>query len=227
IRTIIATAHQLGRYRHVRGELIRTRTEHLREVLAACGIDLHVHPGATVQLDLYLPERLVRGDLVTLADQRRHLLVEVPAKAPAQLEELAEPLQRGGVTVVVARPERHPALACVPERVEALVERGCLMQITAGSLLGDFGVTARRMAEWMLEQQLVHFVASDGRGPRARRPLLRLAYHRVVQLAGPETARRLMHDHPAAVLRGEPIETQRPANRSRVRRRWMPWRRAA
>jgi protein-tyrosine phosphatase len=101
-----------------------------------------------------------------------------------------------------------------------LVDSGCLLQITAGSLCGTFGPACRAMCERLLIDGLVHFVASDGHGPRSRRPLLRRAFERVAELAGEATAIDLCSHNPAAVAAGDQVlGGRRPV--ARAKRRWM------
>ena len=65
------------------------------------------------------------------------------------------------------------------------------------------------MAEWMLSQGLAHFLATDAHGSKARRPLMRHAFHRAVAIAGEETAVDLFCHNPAAVVEGREVAAQR------------------
>ena len=90
IRTIIATPHQLGSYTHIRAEVIRARTAELQEILQRRGIFITVLPGADVRVEEDLVRQLVRGDVLTLADQRRHVLLELPPHRYVPLDDLIE-----------------------------------------------------------------------------------------------------------------------------------------
>ncbi len=79
-------------------------------------------------------------------------------------------LQGAGHRVVLAHPERCPALHREPRIVESLVRGGVLTSITAGSLVGRFGGEVRRFARHLLEQGLVHNVASDAHDATRRPP---------------------------------------------------------
>jgi protein-tyrosine phosphatase len=226
---IFATPHQLGPYRHIEGEQIRQRTTQLQQLLCQRGISIQVFPGAEVRPDELLLREMLRGNVVTLADQRCHILLELPraTATPDCFVETLLQLQRGGTVGVLASPERHPELQKRPEQIRSLVTQGCLMQVTAGSLLGDFGPTARRTCEWMLCQHLAHFLATDSRGSRARRPLLRRAFQRTRELIGDELARRICFQNPTSVLEGGRIEAFPPPRHSARRLRWLARIRAA
>ena len=79
---------------------------------------------------------------------------------------------------MVTHPERNILLRTQIERLRSWVENGCLVQITAQSLLGGFGRTARHIAIQLLQWNLVHFVASDAHDTKHRPPTLNSQAHR-------------------------------------------------
>jgi len=107
---------------------------------------------------------------------------------------------------IVAHPEFVPALNGEPSPVGRLADLGAKVQVTAASLLGDFGKQAQRFALELLTADLVHFVASDAHGVRWRPPGLKRAYDEVVRRRDEATARRLFIDNPRAVIEDRPIE---------------------
>jgi protein-tyrosine phosphatase len=110
--------------------------------------------------------------------------------------------------------------------VETLVNYGCLMQVTAGSLTGTFGPRSQHMAEWMMNEGLVHFLSTDAHGPRARRPLLSRAFQHAAEMVGEETATALCCLNPAAIAEGNDVEvTRRKPHRSGLAS-WFSWRKA-
>jgi protein-tyrosine phosphatase len=103
---------------------------------------------------------------------------------------------------ILSHPERNQGLLKHPRLIAPLVQRGCLMQITCGSLLGTFGPACSGLAEWMLREGLVHFLATDAHGSTARRPLMGRAFQRAQELVGYDLARDLCCGNPAAVADG-------------------------
>src|SRR6266567_2153895 len=87
-----------------------------------------------------LVERGKWSPLTTL-NRGRYLLVEFPpGEELPGTGNLFHELLLLGVTPVVAHPERSRLFAKEPGKLEDLIDRGACVQITAGSLLGDFGV---------------------------------------------------------------------------------------
>ncbi len=225
--TIVVTPHQLGAFRHNGGAEVRDRTAELQRVLADHDIPLRVLPGADVRIETDMIAKLRAGDVLTLADHRLHVLLELPHELYFPLEPVLDQLHTAGMVGILSHPERNQGLLKKPSLLEPLVEYGCLMQVTAGSLLGTFGPESRELSERMLESGLVHFVATDAHGCRSRRPLMQRAFARVVELAGEATAIELCCRNPAAVAEGRDVEVQPPTVKRRGLPRWMSWLRAA
>ena len=217
--TIIATPHQLGSYGCNDGDAIRRGVAELGQRLAAAGVPLKVQPGADVRVDGRLVEQLLSGEALTLGDHRRHVLLELPHELYLPLEPLLERLGRFNITAILSHPERNEGILRRPGVLEPLVEAGCLMQITAGSLCGSFGEACQRLAETLVARGLVHFVATDGHGAKSRRPLMRGGYERVIELGGVEMAAALCRENPALVAAGQPV----PAGRNECEPADRPW----
>jgi len=150
-------------------------------------------------------ERLASGEVLSLADHRRHVLLELPHELYFPIEPLLEMLRRQGLVGILSHPERNRGLLARPELIGPLVDQGCLMQVTAGSLMGTFGPDSQRLAESMVVQGVVHFLATDAHGPSRRRPRLRQAFQRVRELTDQRTACLLCMHNPDRVARGESV----------------------
>src|SRR6185436_13049737 len=116
-------------------------------------------------------------------------------------------MQSAGMTPIITHPERNMLLQKRLETLTEWVESGCLLQVTAASLLGRFGKQAKAFADRLLQQGLVHIVASDAHDTKHRPPSLKEAYEYVSKAYGPGRAERLFVKNPAATLTGSPLET--------------------
>jgi protein-tyrosine phosphatase len=219
--TIIATPHQLGSFGHNSGDAIRHSVRELEQRLRAAGVSLTVLPGADVRIEEQLVERLLSGEVLTLGDHGRHVLLELPHELYLPLEPIIERLSRHNIAAILSHPERNQGILRRPDVLAPLVDAGCLMQITAGSLCGAFGAECQQSAESMVVDGMVHFVATDGHGARSRRPLMSRAYDRVSQLAGLDMANEICSDNPACVAAGQRVQSGRRRSQT-SRRRWWP-----
>ncbi|MBL8848593.1 MAG: hypothetical protein JNG89_02875 [Planctomycetaceae bacterium] len=202
IETVILTPHQLGTFASNRGDDIRTRAADFQHLLNRHSIPLTVLPGADVRIEPGFVGMILAGEVLSLGDHGVHVLLELPHELYFPLERVLDDLHAAGMRGILSHPERNLGLLRQPELIAPLVERNCLMQITAGSLMGTFGPDSCAMSEWMLREGLVHFVATDAHGVKSRRPLLRRAFERTAELIGPDAAVALCSTNPAAVAAG-------------------------
>ncbi len=205
ISAIVATPHQLGAFDHNSAALIRSRCAELQALLVQQQIPLEVRPGADIRIEPDIPERLRNGEVLTLADLGRYVLLELPHESSFPLGKLLQRLQAQEVVPVLSHPERNLELSRKPDAVRRLVEAGVVIQVTAGSFLGAFGPIAQAAAEQFLARGLIHVVATDAHGARRRRPLIRRAFEHLVSRVGWDVAMLLCRDNPQAIIRGEAV----------------------
>jgi protein-tyrosine phosphatase len=210
IQTIVATPHQLGRYEGNSRDQIMALTAEAQERIRAVGLPLTILPGADVRVQEDLA-RLVRENFVlTLADRHAHVLIELPHEQVLPLGKLIYQLQCDGVECVLSHPERNGQLQQNPDLLRPWVQQGCLVQVTAGSITGDFGPAARGLSRRLFLENMVHVVATDAHDPTHRRPLLRDAFIAVSRWVGEPQARKVFVENPQAVIRGETVDTPLP-----------------
>ena len=218
--TIIATPHQLGNFGGNRSDTVRGLVAELQQRLDAVNVPLKILAGADVRIEPDLAEKIHCGDVLSLGDHRRHVLLELPHELYLPMEPVLDDLARRNMVGILSHPERNQGIQRDPNLLVPLVDRGCLTQVTAGSLCGSFGGECQRLAEWMLSERLVHFVATDAHGPRARRPLMLRAYQRVVELTDEETAADLCLQNPSCVAAGCEVRPGRRPSPIRGNRWW-------
>lgn len=224
--TVICTPHQLGANRHNHGDEIRRRVQALQELLNEHRIPLVVLPGADVRIEDDMPQLLASGEVLTLADRRRHVLLELPHEIYLPLEPVLEALKKHNLVGILSHPERNRGIMRTPEIIEPLVDAGCLMQVTCGSLAGSFGPECQEIAERFVSRGLVHFLATDGHGPKSRRPLFSQAAQRATQLVGEEATLKMCRDNPRLVAAGRDVAPG-PIAIAPPKRGWRFWKRAS
>src|SRR5438067_7156773 len=156
IDTIVATPHVL------RGRWKNTSRPQLEKTLS----DLQSHVGDAPRLLLGseyffahdIAEVMRGGSIIPLAGSR-YILVEFASNAipPLVLQPL-HAVMLDGWTPIIAHPERNTVLQSKPELVAAMARAGAKMQVTTGSVLGDFGEEARAAAAQWLRAGFVHFM---------------------------------------------------------------------
>jgi protein-tyrosine phosphatase len=187
-RTIVATPHAT----QVTTESLRAGMERLQA--AAQDIDVAILAGSEVRFSANLADDFHAGKLVTIADSG-YLLVEFPFSQWTPLVHTSlYALQLAGAIPIVAHAERYPSVQEDPSILVELARMGVPIQVNAGSFMGDEGEETRRTAELLLRAGLVHILASDGHREDKRKPVLRDAFNRIVQLAGDGCVRQLQQN---------------------------------
>ncbi len=110
-----------------------------------------------------------------------------------------------GLTPIVTHPERNRMLQANPDLVIEMAKAGCVVQVTANSLTGFWGGTAKRISEWLLKKNALHVIASDAHDTRRRIPLLSQARDAAAEIVGDEVANILVSENPEAIIRGEAL----------------------
>lgn len=224
IETVCATPHAGELSALPEGSSVGDQVELFKQALAREGVPLQLLAG----LENYLaPDPLAQinaGRAATL-NGSRYFLVELPlSQIPHFTEEALFQLQAGGYVPILAHPERCQAFHKDQHLLLRLVQRGILVQVTAGSLLGHFGAQARGFARHALDHRLVHFLATDMHSPRTvRRPALQAAVAETTRLVGAERARRLVDSNPRSVIDNQEVEIESPLEKGRSR--WLWWKR--
>lgn len=210
---LVATPHMQpsGYPYHPAQADLSAKLRELQLALKDRGIPLRVLLGAEVLFSVDIVRRLHEGRALSMAGGP-YVLVELAGRdIPYGFQDRLYELQLEGYVPILAHPERHAAFQHDPRLVLPLVERGMLVQITAGSLLGRFGKASMMAAETMVTQGIVHVVASDGHSAEQRPPVLAQARARLEELVGAEAARWMVSEAPERIVEGKPVPTGSPA----------------
>lgn len=204
--TVIATPHQLGRYDRLNSaaEIYETLLE-LAAALEARQIPLEIMPGGDVRLDERLLKLLNAGEVVPVADAGRHLLLELPHELYVDPLPIIEMLAQRGLQAIMTHPERHPYLSRRLDWARDWLARGACLQITAGSLLGEFGDRPYEVAWLLVEGGFAAIVASDAHDAVRRPPRMSEAIQLLTERVGPDVTRAVAIENPLRVLSGETI----------------------
>jgi protein-tyrosine phosphatase len=210
VTTVIASPHQLGIYDgYNTAELIRQTVAEFTEQLAAAEISLEVVAGADIRVDERLGRLLDADEVVTIADKRRHLLLELPHQLLVDPLPAISDIADRGIQTIMTHPERHRYLAGAVDRIASWVDAGAIVQITAGSLLGDFGPQPHQEAWRLVRAGLVGLVATDAHDHARRPPRLTPAFAALEAEIGANAARVLCVDNPLRVFQGEHLAPPR------------------
>lgn len=204
IEHMVATPHSNDRYfydrEYLSGLLIELQRRIGEKPKLSLGCDFHLSL-ENMQSALDKPERFRIGDT-------RYLLVEFSNfSIPPQVDEWFAAMTQAGTVPIITHPERNPILQGDPERVLQWMELGCTTQVTASVFTGSWGARARQIADWLLQKNAVHFLATDAHDTERRPPLFSAARKAVAKEFGESVANALCELNPRAVVGDQPLPT--------------------
>lgn len=192
------------------GDGIRAALAAFQSELDRRDIPLRLVQGADVHMQPDMVAGIRAGRIATLAGSR-YLLFEPPHHvAPPRFEQSLFELQVAGFVPVITHPERLTWVGDHYGVFQRLFDAGVWMQITAGSLTGRFGKAARHWGERMLDDGMVHILATDAHDLRHRPPLLAEGRDAAARRVGPADAARMVLARPRAMVDDVPPQQVAP-----------------
>jgi protein-tyrosine phosphatase len=200
IRTTACTPHIMPGVYENRGPEIRAAIDRLQRVLDENGIPLKLVTGADVHIAPDLVHGLKTGRILSLNDSRYFLFEPPHHIAPPRLEQLAFDVMSAGYMPLITHPERLTWIESHYEIMTRMVHGGAWIQITAGAVTGRFGRRPKYWAERMLDEGLVHILATDAHNLRNRSPNLSEAREAIAARLGEQAAADMVLTRPQGVL---------------------------
>lgn len=197
ITTIVATPHI---YETPTPEgSIRERVHLLNSRLTEQNIPVKILYGADVSamLDVGLLQAYT-------IHQTRYILIEFPhAFLPHNSRDIVFRMRMKGYRPIMTHPERNMSVINDPRLLFDLLDTGVLVQVTADSLTGTFGVDIQECACYFLKRGAVDFIATDAHSSNYRRPVLSKAVEVAGRIIGKDRALDLVTVNPEMMLTGK------------------------
>lgn len=200
VTTVACTPHILpGLYANTGPAIIEAVAE-LQLALAFKEIDLKLVAGADNHIAGDFVAGLKSGKLLSLAGSR-YVLVEPPHHVcPPRLDQFFFDITVAGYVPVLTHPERLTWIENQYDKVVELARKGIWMQLTSGSLTGQFGRRPKYWAERLLDDGLATILASDAHNTEARRPDLKQGFEIAARRIGDVAALHLVKTRPLGIV---------------------------
>lgn len=159
-KKLITTPHIMADYYQNTPEIILRGLDKVRTELNAQGIDMEMDASAEYYFDENLIGLIKSKRILPL--NKKYLLFELSyINLPNGLPNLIFDIQNAGYIPILAHPERYPFYHEKFEEYEAIVDKGCLLQLNFLSLSGNYGPGVKKIATKLLDKNLVSFLATD------------------------------------------------------------------
>ncbi len=158
-KKVVTTPHIMYDFYRNTPEIILDGLKVLQDELKKQSVDIEVLAAAEYYIDYDFEAKVDSGDkFLTIGDN--HLLIETSfISAPPNFSDTIFKLQLAGYKIILAHPERYSFMTF--EDLKNYKTRSLCLQINLLSLLGFYGQPAKRMAEKLIENNMVDYVGTD------------------------------------------------------------------
>jgi len=196
IKVVIATPH----FQKDLFETERIIENYHKLYYRIANFDLTLLLGYEVFMNPIIPDLLAGSTDLTM-NGSRYILIELPFDVmPAYTYETVFKLQLSNMVPIIAHPERIRYFVKNFYAFLNLVERGCLIQIDAASVIGVYGRQVKEFAKRLIKMNMVHFVASDAHYAEDYEKWYSNAYLKISQWKSEEYADELFSKNAKVML---------------------------
>ena len=160
VTRIITTPHVTQDTFENTPEIIEAAFAKLQKAVNDRGTEIELMHSAEYRLDGFFQEQLKEGNITPMPGN--HILVENPFIQEAwDFDNVLFNLQIAGYKPILAHPERYPYYFSKPQRYEQIHHTGVMFQVNLLSLAGYYGKEVKRIAEHLLDKDLIDFIGTD------------------------------------------------------------------
>lgn len=163
IRKIIATPHIMIDYYRNDHDSIFNALAILKEELKVQNIDIDISAAAEHYFDESFEQRVEDRKVLTMGDNYvlfEFSFINQPINAVAVIQKMRDM----GYKPILAHPERYNYMDI--DQLRRIRMMGCNLQLNTISLTGYYGKTTKKLAEELVDNQMVDFISSDMHHPR-------------------------------------------------------------
>ncbi len=157
----ICTPHILNGVHNNTPDTILAALDLARKGIAEAGIPVTIEAAAEYMVDDSF-EKLLKSDAKLLTFGKNNILIEMSYLAmPFNIYEVLFELQMRGYQPILAHPERYTFYHSEFKRYEEMRDRQILFQINILSLAGYYGKEVKKIAEKLIDAEMVEFIGLD------------------------------------------------------------------
>ncbi|OIQ32619.1 MAG: hypothetical protein BM555_04840 [Crocinitomix sp. MedPE-SWsnd] len=159
-KKVITTPHVMSDFYKNNPRIILGGLETVREAIKKEGLAIEIEAAAEYYLDLHFEELIAKKEVLTFGDN--HVLFELSFSAEqSRIKEVIFELLSSGYKPILAHVERYPFYFEEYEKIQNYIDRGCLMQLNINSLSGQYGPGVKKMAESLIDKDMIDVIGSD------------------------------------------------------------------
>ena len=159
-KKIITTPHIMSDYYKNTPEIIHKGLDEVRVALKREKIPVSISAAAEYYVDDGFVKKLETEKLLTFGDN--YLLFEISyINCPENINEIIFRMQVLGYKPIMAHPERYPFWYSNFDQYKHFRDNGVLLQVNTNSLGGYYGYEAKKIAEKLIDNEMVDLLGTD------------------------------------------------------------------
>ncbi len=157
---VITTPHVMSDFYKNTPEIILGGLADVRAELEKRQIPIKIEAAAEYYLDFNINDLIASKNLLTFGD--RHVLFELSfSQEQPGIKEAIFELITEGYKPILAHVERYPFYNNDWDKINEYRNRGVLLQLNINSLSGHYGPMVKRMAEQLIDRDMIDVIGSD------------------------------------------------------------------
>ena len=158
-KKFITTPHIMHDFYRNTPDIIMCGLKDLQNELKKQSVDVEISAAAEYYIDYDFEAKLDSGDKFLTMGKNQMLIETSFLSAPPNFGDIIFKLQLAGYKLILAHPERYGFMTF--EDLQSYKTRSLCLQLNLLSLLGYYGPPAKAMAEKLIENNMVDYVATD------------------------------------------------------------------
>ena len=210
ITRIVNTSHCHFDFKYKKGNELKLELEKFNQALKEENINIEVLLGNELYYTSDLIERFNELDFFSMNNSKYILMEFSPINFPKNIEDVIYEIKIRGYIPIIAHAERYKQVQEDVNIVLDCIKEDALIQVNASSILGKNGEKAEDTSKKLLDNNMVHFVATDAHSSNRRRPLIKDSYNYILKNYGKEVSEKLFIENPTAVIENRDISILNP-----------------
>lgn len=210
ITKIVNTSHCHFDFKYKKGNELKLELEKFNQALKEENINIEVLLGNELYYTSDLIERFDELDFFSMNNSKYILMEFSPINFPKNIEDVIYEIKIRGYIPIIAHAERYKQVQEDVNIVLDCIKEDALIQVNASSILGKNGEKAEDTSKKLLDNNMVHFVATDAHSSNRRRPLIKDSYNYILKNYGKEVSEKLFIENPTAVIENRDISILNP-----------------
>jgi protein-tyrosine phosphatase len=178
----------------------------LKQLSQKRNIRINIYSGSEIFYHHWIDTSIKSSQVTTLGNWGQYILIEFPMyHKPEGADEVLFRLTAEKFIPIVAHVERYMDVLKRPQEVLKFIKYGGLLQVNGGSILGHFGKEIQKIALLLIENRLVHFIASDAHSLKSRPFIMQATREYLKPKISEEYLIQMVYDNPRKIIDQTPL----------------------